>query len=631
MKKLLVLSIILLASVSSMFAQAPQGISYQTVVRNASGVPIPNQSITIRLSVVIGSPTGNIVYRETHSTATTPLGLVNLIIGQGTPITSTFSSISWGSDKHFLSVEIDPSGGSAFQVMGTTELLSVPYALYAETSGSGGGGATGPTGPTGPAGNIGAIGPTGATGATGATGVGLTGATGATGAAGPAGGPIGPTGPTGATGPTGTGSGSPGPTGPTGPTGATGIGSTGPQGATGATGATGPVGPGGGAADNWGSQTVQTDNTLTGNGTGGSPLKVGQQSAASGQILKWNGTTWVAGNDNDAQTITINGTTLSISSGNSVTLPGGSSVSDIIVLNNSNFSTVTITDDKVVNIQGTITLTSNYNELDEEGLLVTGGNITGTGGQIIGFGSNSVISGVTFENVKLDGNGTQFIGCTFNNVTDFPFDAIITGSQINNSVVTTTRSILFISNSEISNSTLPRLRQITNSNIDDCTLGSLSYDVTILSGNDIDNSSIYLSATFTGNNTDETKLFVKGDSEPVTIVGNNFRTSSSSFSNFIDVDLGVSSRTMVNIGNNSFVGGTTSPSSSYIRVFGNYTGTRCLVKVSNNTAIGGTASFISSQSSGSADLIVNDNDILYTGGLGVSNGGFITVRNNVVH
>jgi hypothetical protein len=218
----------------------------------------------MRLTILQGSPIGTIVYQETFTPTTNAYGLVNLEIGTGTVVgAGTFATINWANGPYFIETAFDATGGTTYLVMGTSQLLSVPYALYAKTSGSsipgpqgpiGLTGATGPQGPQGVAGNdgldgaTGAQGPIGLTGATGPQGpqgpIGLTGATGPQGPQGPAGndgldgatGPQGPTGLTGATGPQ-------GPVGLTGATGATGP--QGPTGPTGATGATGPQGPAG--------------------------------------------------------------------------------------------------------------------------------------------------------------------------------------------------------------------------------------------------------------------------------------------------------------------------------------------------------------------------------------------------
>ena len=393
-----IIVLILLLCTTSLFAQAPQGFNYQCIVRDAANAPVSNQTVTILFSLRDGDPTGPVAYAESHTVSTNDFGLINIIVGQGTPSSGTFNAVDWADGAKYLKVFV--LNGAVATELGTSQLMSVPYALF---SGNGGGsvgpqgpvgltgpagatGATGPQGPvglTGPAGAMGATGPqgpvgsTGPAGATGATGpqgpVGLTGPAGATGATGPQG-PVGLTGPAGATGAT-------GPQGPIGLTGATGA--TGSQGPIGLTGPAGPQGPagtsgsytagagisingssvisnsgdadasddvtnssvaagdvsgtfstlsvdkikgravsssapadqqvlkwnaaasrwepandvGGGSGDNWGSQSVQTNASLSGNGTSGSLLGLAQQGASSGQVLKWNGSAWTPGND----------------------------------------------------------------------------------------------------------------------------------------------------------------------------------------------------------------------------------------------------------------------------------------------------------------------------------------------
>jgi microcystin-dependent protein len=211
----------------SVSAQAPLQIPYQGVARDAQGVALQNQLITLRLTIEDAS--GADLFQEIHQTNTNPFGLFNVQIGSIVPM-----NIDWGSGTRFLHVEMDPNGGSTYVDLGTTQFLSVPYALYAETSNTPGPqGPAGPQGPQGEQGIQGEVGPQGSQGPIGLTGAtGPTGATGSTGATGPQG-PIGLTGATGATGPQ-------GPIGLTGPAGATGA--TGPQGPIGLTGATGPAG-----------------------------------------------------------------------------------------------------------------------------------------------------------------------------------------------------------------------------------------------------------------------------------------------------------------------------------------------------------------------------------------------------
>ncbi|MEI8203788.1 MAG: DUF1566 domain-containing protein [Bacteroidota bacterium] len=181
MKKSLSLLLVLLLS-ASLWAQSPQKMSYQAVIRNASNALVTNHSIGMRVSILQGSATGTEVYKETYNPnpQTNANGLVTLEIGSGLPISGTFSAINWANGPYFIKTETDPLGGTTYSIIGTSQLLSVPYALFAAN----GGGVTGATGATGSQGNTGAVGATGAqgnigvTGAVGATGIGSIGATG---------------------------------------------------------------------------------------------------------------------------------------------------------------------------------------------------------------------------------------------------------------------------------------------------------------------------------------------------------------------------------------------------------------------------------------------------------------------
>ena len=200
------------------FAQAPQSFKYQAVARDQNGNLITNKKILIEIRIRKGTESGIIKYMESDTSTTNGFGLFTVNIGAGTIETGDFSLIKWGEDKYFLTIGIDKNGGSNYQIMGTSQLLSVPYALYAANSGTPGPtGATGATGENGQQGiqglqgiqgNIGVAGNTGPTGSTGNQGVqgiqgiqGLKGNTGATGTTGAQGitGPTGSTGITGAT------------------------------------------------------------------------------------------------------------------------------------------------------------------------------------------------------------------------------------------------------------------------------------------------------------------------------------------------------------------------------------------------------------------------------------------------
>ncbi|HOY14911.1 MAG TPA: hypothetical protein PLY70_17310, partial [Saprospiraceae bacterium] len=209
MKKLLLPIVLICAFVLTALAQAPQKFSYQAVIRDGANNLVINQNVGLRLSIRQTTAMGTIVYQEEHTVMSNSNGLVSLEVGGGTStMMGTFVGINWGAGPYYIQTEIDPTGGTTYSIDGTTELISVPYALYAANS------PMGPTGATGPMGNLGPTGATGPIGNTGATG-GL--------------------GPPGATGPMG----NPGPIGATGATGSMGL--LGPTGATGLMGNPGPT------------------------------------------------------------------------------------------------------------------------------------------------------------------------------------------------------------------------------------------------------------------------------------------------------------------------------------------------------------------------------------------------------
>ncbi|MEO6252878.1 MAG: hypothetical protein ABIO79_06215 [Ferruginibacter sp.] len=135
MKKNYFLFLLAMFSCAIAFAQVPQAVPYQAVARNAAGNLIANQSISVRLSILDGSSVGPMVFRESHTVSTNQFGLFTVNLGQGTLLNGTFPGINWAVNAKFLKVEFDPAGGSSFVDMGTSQLLSVPYALF---SGSGG-------------------------------------------------------------------------------------------------------------------------------------------------------------------------------------------------------------------------------------------------------------------------------------------------------------------------------------------------------------------------------------------------------------------------------------------------------------------------------------------------------------
>ena len=122
---------ILIASIC--FAQSPESFKYQAVVRSIDGSILDDQSVSFMMEILEGSSSGTAIYTETHSTTTDDYGLVHLDIGEGTT-TDDFTSIDWGDDEYFLQVSIDLTGGTSYTLLGTSQLLSVPYALHAKTA-----------------------------------------------------------------------------------------------------------------------------------------------------------------------------------------------------------------------------------------------------------------------------------------------------------------------------------------------------------------------------------------------------------------------------------------------------------------------------------------------------------------
>ncbi len=123
---------LLLAALAFVATAQPQKINYQGVAVGANGKPIKNSTVGLRLSVLDSLPTGNTLYTETQAAITDAAGQFSIYVGGGTATVGTFANLPWanGNDK-FLKVEMDAQGGSNYQPMGITQLVSVPYAMAA--------------------------------------------------------------------------------------------------------------------------------------------------------------------------------------------------------------------------------------------------------------------------------------------------------------------------------------------------------------------------------------------------------------------------------------------------------------------------------------------------------------------
>ncbi|MCS7073759.1 MAG: hypothetical protein NZ108_04760 [Bacteroidia bacterium] len=266
------------------FAQNPQFLNYQAVARDAIGTALPNQAMAVRVSIVSGSTIGPVLYTETHSVTTNSVGLFSVKVGQGTVNNGNFSTINWSSAPMFMKVELDANGTGAFVDLGTTALASVPYAFIADSARKA------------PSSTVITANPLTGTGTVGSPLTLINGN------------------------------------------------------------AVGQVLQwngsawnlatisGGGSGDNWGTQTAVTNATLTGNGTVGSPLGLAQQGATVGQVLQWNGTSWVpatitggSGSVSVTTPLIGNGT-----SGSPITFAPGSAAGQVYQWNGSAWTLATI-------------------------------------------------------------------------------------------------------------------------------------------------------------------------------------------------------------------------------------------------------------------------------------------------
>ena len=135
---LLIITLAFLLINTSIFAQAPQKMSYQAVIRNSSNALITSTPVGMQISILQGSSTGTAVYVETQTPSTNANGLASVEIGGGTVVFGNFSTINWANGPYFIKTETDPTGGTAYTITGTNELMSVPYALNAANANVGG-------------------------------------------------------------------------------------------------------------------------------------------------------------------------------------------------------------------------------------------------------------------------------------------------------------------------------------------------------------------------------------------------------------------------------------------------------------------------------------------------------------
>ncbi|MGC4130468.1 MAG: hypothetical protein QM564_13170 [Bergeyella sp.] len=135
MKRIIAIAILFLGTILA-FAQVPQKMSYQAVIKNASGDVLQNQNVAVKVSILQGSDSGTVVYSERLTGTTNSAGLLATEIGSGTVLSGNFGTIEWAFGNYWLKTETDPNGGTNYTIAGTSQLLSVPYAMYAKNAGN---------------------------------------------------------------------------------------------------------------------------------------------------------------------------------------------------------------------------------------------------------------------------------------------------------------------------------------------------------------------------------------------------------------------------------------------------------------------------------------------------------------
>jgi hypothetical protein len=133
MKKLLIFLVAVLFT-ANLFSQVPEKLSYQAVIRNAGNKIVANSNIGMQISILRTSASGTAVYVERHFPTTNENGLVTIEIGNGTTVSGSFGTIDWSSDTYYIKTETDLNGGANYTITGTSQILSVPYALHAKTA-----------------------------------------------------------------------------------------------------------------------------------------------------------------------------------------------------------------------------------------------------------------------------------------------------------------------------------------------------------------------------------------------------------------------------------------------------------------------------------------------------------------
>lgn len=134
MKSILITLIFSLGLTFMVQAQAPESIKYQAAIRDKDGKAIVNSSVGVKISILKDSANGTATYTETFTVTTTASGIINIQLGKGTATNGIFSEIDWSTGSYFVELSLDLNGGSTYVLVGSTQLVSVPYSLHSKTT-----------------------------------------------------------------------------------------------------------------------------------------------------------------------------------------------------------------------------------------------------------------------------------------------------------------------------------------------------------------------------------------------------------------------------------------------------------------------------------------------------------------
>lgn len=258
--------------------------------------------------------------------------------------------------------------------------------------------------------------------------------------------------------------------------------------------------------------------------------------------------------------------------------------SSVIALDEDNYLNVSVYSDDVIDVRERIDLTTDYSKLNKSNLFITGGEFKGTGSETITFGSQSVISNIKFDNVKVAGSNITFINCYFYYVDQLPSNSTFNDGEVRWCDFTTSTYGCSFTNIDVEDISIPRVKSFAKCNIWDCTIGNTSYTLPKCSNNIIDDCTIYVSENFSNNDCENTNLIINDNVYFININGNKFDEELSSGTKIITINRNTNSyHNQVKIANNFFWGDASS--SVHIQINGTYTngGIDSIVHIIGNT------------------------------------------------